>query len=249
MALGAGETTLLRLTTAYAELVNGGKRISPSVIDRVQDRTGRTVFRHDNRPCPDCSVGEWRVQEEPQIPDPREQVIDPATAYQLVSILQGVVERGTGVRIREVGRPLAGKTGTTNDSNDAWFVGFAPDLAVGVYVGYDKPKSLGDKETGSSVAVPIFRDFMKEALEGQPIIPFRVPGGIRLVRVHAESGMLAAPGDSPVILEAFKPGTEPATGRRTVLDGTETIVIEPTVAPAGRGALPPPGTGSASGLY
>jgi penicillin-binding protein 1A len=194
-------------------------------------------------------VAEWRVQEEPQIPDPREQVIDPATAYQLVSILQGVVDRGTGVRIREVGRPLAGKTGTTNDSNDAWFIGFAPDLAVGVYVGYDKPKSLGDKETGSSVAVPIFRDFMKEALEGQPVIPFRVPGGIRLVRVHAESGLLAVPGDSPVILEAFKPGTEPTSGQRTVLDGTESIVIEHTGAPAGRGAMPPPGAGSASGLY
>jgi penicillin-binding protein 1A len=250
MALGAGETTLLRMTTAYAELVNGGKRVYPSVIDRVQDRTGRTVFRHDNRPCPDCSVSEWRVQEEPEIPDPREQVIDPATAYQLVSILQGAVERGTGVRIREVGRPLAGKTGTTNDSNDAWFVGFAPDLAVGVYVGYDKPKSLGDKETGSSVAVPIFRDFMKEALEGQPIIPFRVPSGIRLVRVQAETGLLAVPGDSPVILEAFKLGTEPTSGQRAVLDGAESIVIEPTGAPSGgRGAMPPPGAGSSSGLY
>ncbi len=252
MALGAGETTLLRLTTAYAELVNGGKRVFPSVIDRVQDRTGRTVFRHDMRPCPECSVGEWRVQPEPQIPDSREQVIDPATAYQLVSILQGVVDRGTGVRVREVGRPLAGKTGTTNDSNDAWFVGFAPDLAVGVYVGYDKPKSLGDKETGSSVAVPIFRDFMKEALEGQPTIPFRVPGGIRLVRVHAETGLLAVPGDSPVILEAFKPGTEPTIGQRAVLDGGESIVIEPTGAtasPGGKGAVPPPVAGSASGLY
>jgi len=209
MSLGAAETTLLDITTAYAMLVNGGKRIIPTLIDRIQDRNGKTTFRHETRPCPRCSGIEWDGEYAPVIPDTREQVADPRSAYQVVSMLYGVVQRGTGIRIRAVGKPLGGKTGTTNDSVDAWFIGFSPDLAVGVFGGFDQPRSLGRRETGSSVAVPIFRDFMKEALLDKPPIPFRIPTGLRLVRVNSKTGKRARRGDRRVILEAFKVGTEP----------------------------------------
>jgi penicillin-binding protein 1A len=218
MAIGAGETTLLRMVTAYAVIVNGGNKITPTLIDRIQDRTGKSVFRHDTRPCEGCQNVVWQSQQPPQPPDLRARLLQPSTAYQMVSMLQGVIERGTGVRIRAVGKPLAGKTGTTNDSLDTWFIGFSPDLAVGVFVGFDVPRSLGRKETGSSVTAPIFRDFMAAALDHRPAIPFRVPPGIRLVRVNATTGVIAQRGDKRVILEAFKPGTEP-TELGPVLDG------------------------------
>ena len=212
MSLGAAETTLLDLTTGYAMLVNGGKRITPTLIDRIQDRNGKTIFRHEKRLCPRCRGVEWDGEYPPVINDIREQVVDPRGAYQIVSMLHGVVQRGTGRRIKAVGKPLGGKTGTTNDSIDAWFIGFSPDLAVGVFGGFDQPTSLGKRETGSSVAVPIFRDFMAEALRDKPPIPFRIPTGIRLVRVNAKTGKRAVRGDKPVILEAFKSGTEPQFG-------------------------------------
>jgi penicillin-binding protein 1A len=218
MALGAGETTLLKLTTAYAMLVNGGLRIKPTLIDRVQDRNGKTIFRHDPRTCDGCRVEFWGAQAMPALPDIRERVIGADTAFQMVNILQGVVDRGTGRRIKEIGKPLAGKTGTTNDSNDTWFIGFAPDLAVGVFVGFDTPRGMGPNETGSSVAVPIFKDVMAEALKDKPAIPFRIPPGIRLVRVNPSTGLVARPGERDVIWEAFKPGTEP-TVLGPVLDG------------------------------
>ncbi len=230
-ALGASETSLLRLTTAYAEIVNGGLKITPTLIDRVQDRQGKTIFRHDNRACDGCRVAAWIPDEDtpPQLPDDRQRIIDAPTAYQMVSILQGVVERGTGRRIRDLNRPLAGKTGTTNDSNDTWFIGFSPDLAVGVYVGFDTPRTLGPNETGASVAVPIFREFMADALKNKPIIPFRVPPGIRLVRINAQTGQLARAGDRDSILEAFKPGTEASIGG-PVLDGG--AAVAPALIPA-----------------
>jgi len=199
-------------------LVNGGKRVTPTLVDRIQDRTGQTIYRHDARPCPGCAEAFDPDLPMPQVPDTREPVTDPASAYQMVSILQGVVERGTGRRISAIGKPLAGKTGTSNDSMDTWFVGFAPDLAVGVFVGFDEPQSLGDKETGSSVAAPVFQDFMEAALKNKPAAPFRVPPGIRLVRVNPTTGQPARPGDRNVILEAFKPNTVP-TGEVDVLGG------------------------------
>jgi penicillin-binding protein 1A len=208
--LGAGETTPLKLTTAYAMLVNGGKRITPTLIDRVQDRNGVTIYRADQRPCAECQNVDWQHQEPPELPDQREQIADPLSAYQIVSILQGVVERGTGRIVASVGKPLAGKTGTTNDSDDTWFVGFSPDLAVGVFIGYDTPRSLGAHETGASVSAPVFRDFMAAALKNKPAIPFRIPPGIHLVRVDVATGLPARPGDKNVIFEAFKPGTEPS---------------------------------------
>ena len=164
----------------------------------------------------------------PALPDLREQIVDPVTAYQMVSILEGVVLRGTGARIASLGRPLAGKTGTTNEYRDAWFMGFSPDLALGVYVGFDQPESLGKGETGSSVAVPIWKAFMGEALEGAPIIPFRIPDGVRLVRVDGDRGLLPGSVTERVIVEAFKPGTEPseaangfAARPEDVIDGSD----------------------------
>jgi penicillin-binding protein 1A len=209
MLLGAGETTVLRLTTAYAMIVNGGKRITPTFIDRVQDRNGATIYKADQRPCDSCANVDWENQEPPLLPDTRAQIEDPTTAYQVVHILEGVIERGTGRTIASVGKPLAGKTGTSNGPNDTWFVGFTPNLAVGVFVGFDQPVPLGAREQGATVAAPVFRDFMAAALQDTPGLPFRVPPGIRLVRVNATTGRLAEPGDKPVIFEAFKPGTEP----------------------------------------
>ncbi|QDO98278.1 penicillin-binding protein 1A [Ferrovibrio terrae] len=248
MSLGAGETTLMKMTTAYSEFVNGGKKITPTLIDRIQNRTGSTIYRHDKRPCIDCLAVDWHGQGEPALPDPRAQVLDAVTAYQITSILEGVVQRGTGIRIRELGKPLAGKTGTTNDSMDTWFVGFSPDLAVGVFIGYDTPKDMGKRETGSSVAVPVFKSFMAEALQGKPNIQFRVPPGVRLVRVQAETGELARPGDRNVILEAFRPGTEPQAGERSlVLDGSMSDDRDSiSGVGASAGSAPISGTG---GLY
>ncbi len=218
MSLGAGETTLMRLTTAYATLVNGGKQITPTLIDRIQDRHGNTVFQHDRRQCATCRVPEWAFQDVPQLPDTREQLADPKSTYQIVGMLEGVVQRGTGRRIAEIGKPLAGKTGTTNENRDTWFVGFTPDLAVGVFVGFDEPKTLGPKDTGSSVAAPIFKSFMAEVLADKPAIPFRIPPGIRMVRLNAETGQLARAGDRRVFLEAFKPGNVPR-GESVIIDG------------------------------
>lgn len=205
ISLGSGETTLMRITAAYATFVNGGKHLAPFVIDRVQDRHGKTIYLNDKRDCPNCRNQEWTEQVEPQLADDREQVMDPRTAYQIVSLLEGAVARGTGTVVKKaVDKPIAGKTGTTNDYKDAWFVGFAPDLAAGVFVGFDMPQTLGQGEAGGRVAAPIFGEFMAAALKDQPGIPFRIPSGIRLVRVNAKTGQPAGPGDPNVILEAFK---------------------------------------------
>ncbi|HEX4571227.1 MAG TPA: penicillin-binding protein 1A [Dongiaceae bacterium] len=243
MALGAGETTVLRLTNAYSIIDNGGKKVSPSLIDRVQDKLGHTIFRTDNRACDGCSGITWQNQTPPKIPDTREQLIDPATAYQMVSMMQGVVQRGTGAIIGQLGRPLAGKTGTTTDSKDVWFVGYSPDLAVGCYMGYDQPRSLGgDVATGGMIIAPLFKSFIAEALKGQPNVPFRIPPGIRLVRVDLASGQRAQPGDTNVILEAFKPGTEPNGDNNQVLMGVG-------ASASGAGDTPTPASDSSGGLY
>src|SRR5690606_37184058 len=215
-------TTVARLTAAYAMLVNGGRQVSPILVDRIQDRRGQVIYRSDQRPCAPCEGEFDPPRPPPQLADMRQQVIAGETAYQVVSMLEGAVQRGTGRTVAAVGKPLAGKTGTTNDSNDAWFVGFSPDLVVGVYVGHDQPRSLGGRETGSSVAAPIFRDFMSAALADVPAIPFRIPPGLRLVRVNAATGMPTYPSDPRAILEAFIPGTEPS-GDRIVLDGGDAI--------------------------
>jgi penicillin-binding protein 1A len=235
MSLGAGETTLLRMVTGYSMIANGGKQIRATFIDRIQDRYGRTVWRHDTRDCSACSAREWSGQQEPQLVDDRKQVIDPMSAFQMTSIMEGVVQSGTAQRLKVLKRPVAGKTGTTNDYKDAWFVGFTPDLAVGVYIGYDQPVNMGHGETGGSLAAPVVRDFLKEALEGVPAVPFRAPPGIKLVRVNKKSGLPAGSGDKGAILEAFKPGQEPygAVAEAIVGDGEEIPVDD-------FGAAPPP---------
>src|SRR5436853_1981893 len=209
-ALGAGETTVMRMVTAYSMFANGGRRVKPTLIDRIQDRYGHTIFKHDARECRGCDAPDgWKSQPEPQLADRREQVLDAMTAYQITSMMEGVVQGGTATILKEVGKPIAGKTGTTNEEKDAWFIGFSPDIAVGVYIGYDKPRHLGKGATGGQLAAPIVKDFFKLALVDKPPIPFKVPAGIKLVRVDAASGMRAGPGSGKTILEAFKPGTAP----------------------------------------
>jgi penicillin-binding protein 1A len=212
-ALGAGETTVLRMVTAYSMFDNGGKRIIPTFIDRIQDRYGRTVYKHDQRECRTCTADKWNNQPEPTLIDRREQVIDAMTAYQITSMMEGVVQRGTGTVVKQVGKPIAGKTGTTNDEKDVWFIGFSPDLAVGVYLGYDKPRHIGNRATGGGLAAPIVTEFLKVALADKPAVPFKVPAGIKLIRVDARSGARVGAGEGGrVILEAFKPGTAPPDG-------------------------------------
>ncbi|UCF52248.1 MAG: penicillin-binding protein 1A [Bradyrhizobium sp.] len=212
-ALGAGETTAMRMVTAYSMLANGGRRVKPTLINRIQDRYGHTIFKHDQRECRGCDApGGWKNQAEPQLIDRREQVLDSMTAYQITELMEGVVQAGTATVVKEVGKPIAGKTGTTNEAKDAWFVGFSPDVAVAIYMGYDKPRPLGkgNAATGGHLAAPIARDFLKLALADKPAVPFKVPAGIKLVRVVAKTGMRAGPGETGgTILEAFKPGTAP----------------------------------------
>src|SRR5213080_4016715 len=171
-ALGAGETTVMRMVTAYSMFANGGKRIKPTLIDRIQDRYGHTIYRHDQRECRGCDADQWKKQPEPILVDRREQVLDPMTAFQVTWMLKGVVERGTATVVQEVGKPVAGKTGTTNDEKDAWFIGYTPDLTVGVYIGYDKPRHLARGATGGHLAAPIIKDFLKAALADKPPVQF-----------------------------------------------------------------------------
>ena len=215
MALGAGETTDMRMTAAYATIANGGRKIVPTLIDRVQDRYGVTVYRHDQRLCEGCQATDWEGQGEPRIIDNREQVIDPMTAYQITSMMEGVVQRGTGTAARALNRPVAGKTGTTNDYKDAWFVGFTPELAVGVYVGYDKPRSMGRSVTGGTFSVQIFTEFMQKALAGTPKTAFVEPPGMTDAWINPNTGVGTNPGESG-IQEAFRPGTGPNLGTSVI---------------------------------
>lgn len=234
IVLGTGETTLLSIANAYGMIVNGGKQIMPSLIERIDDRHGKTIFRRDKRTCEGCQmeISETMppVVVPPSLADDREQVIDPRIAYQVTYMLQGVAERGTAARAKAIGRTVGGKTGTTNNSYDTWFVGFSPDLVAGVYVGYDKPRTLGAKETGSSVALPAFIDFMKEALKDKPNIPFRVPRGIKFIRTNTKTGLPAGssmdgPSD-PIINEAYITGGPvyiPGITSKAVLDAMDNL--------------------------
>src|SRR5262249_32824993 len=180
------------------------------------DRNGHPIYGQDQRECRGCDAAKWENQNEPSLIDRRERVLDPMTAYQITSMMEGVVQRGTGTAVREVGKPIAGKTGTTNEEKDVWFIGFSPDLLVGVFMGYDKPRHIAERATGGALAAPIFRDFMKVALADKPAVPFRVPAGIKLIRVDPRTGMRAGPGATGVILEAFKPGTAPPDYYQTI---------------------------------
>ncbi|WP_181707040.1 penicillin-binding protein 1A [Chthonobacter rhizosphaerae] len=243
-SLGAGETTVLRMVNAYSMIANGGRRVQPTLIDRVQDRFGRTVYKHDQRLCDACTAGEWRGQDEPELVDEREQVLDPMTAYQITSMMEGVVQRGTATAVKSLNRPIAGKTGTTNDEKDAWFVGFTPDLTVGVFLGYDTPRPMGQGSTGGQMAAPVFRDFLQVALEGQPPQEFRVPEGMALIPIDRKTGMRSSGGDGTII-EAFKPGTGPADNYDVIGYDSQAYTGPTTVNPeADRAAVT--GTG---GLY
>lgn len=210
-SLGAGETTLSKLATAYSSLVNGGKKVEPVIIDRVQDRTGQTIYYGNNKVCALCKKENFQGQLPPNITDDREEILDPITAYQITYMLKGVVDNGTGYKVRSLRRPMAGKTGTTNDSYDAWFLGFSPNLVAGVYIGMDIPEQMGS-ESGSSAASPIFTNFMSEALKGKPKFPFRIPKNVKLSPVNRKTGEPSYIGAEDVILEAFRPGTEPKVG-------------------------------------
>jgi penicillin-binding protein 1A len=175
----------------------------------VQDRWGTTIYKHDERVCSPCTAERWSGQDEPRLVDKREQIIDTMTAFQMTSMLEGVVQRGTGTSIRAVGKTLAGKTGTTNDAKDVWFVGFSPDLAVGVFMGYDKPRSLGDSATAGQYAAPVFRDFMAMALKDKPDVKFRPPVGMKTIRISRMTGTRVSGADKTAIDEWFKPGTAP----------------------------------------
>ena len=211
MVLGAGETTLLRITGGYAMLANGGRQITPTLIDRIQDRWGKSVWSHDKRDCSGCRSETWKGQPEPELVDPRKQIMDPHTAYQMTNIMEGVVQRGTATIIKQFvpDVPIAGKTGTTNESKDVWFVGYTPDLVVGVFIGFDTPRPMGDAATGGQISAPIFGNFMKQALAGKKPVPFRQPPGIKRVLVNAKTGLKAQQGDVDAILEVFKPNEDP----------------------------------------
>lgn len=227
-ALGAADARVLDMASAYGIIVNGGKKVSPYLIERIQDRTGKTIYKHDAWSCENCNPLKWDNQNPPVHPDLREQIVDPMTAYQMTSILEGAAVRGTGAKLRSLGRHLAGKTGTTNENKDAWFIGFSPNLVAGVYVGYDEPVSLGRVETGAAAALPIFYDFMKEALKDVPDTNFRIPQGIKLVRVNPKTGRLSQPGDATVITEAIKPDYSFDHSKQRVIGGSgeDAVVID-----------------------
>jgi penicillin-binding protein 1A len=204
VSLGAAETTLMNLTSGYAPFVNGGKKIEPNLISRIQDRRGKTIFQIKNRACLGCDKFIDQPIEYPKIKNTNERVFSEETAYQMVTILRGAVQRGTAKKLRSLNVPLAGKTGTTNDNYDAWFIGFSSNLVIGVYVGFDNPKSLGKFETGSKAALPIFKDFVENALFKEDFDDFKIPENIFLTSLNYDTGLKAASGEKNTIIEALK---------------------------------------------
>ena len=204
VSLGAAETTLIKLTNAYCTFVNGGKKVTPIFIDRVQDRRGKTIFNADKRKCIGCEEISYLKEDIPVIEDNSEQIISAETAYQITSMMEGAIKRGTGKKLRNLNLPLAGKTGTTNKNMDAWFLGYTSKLVIGVYVGFDEPKSLGKYETGAKAALPIFKKFIKSVVKKKDALPFKVPKNINLVQVDAETGKLPNNNTKITIYESFK---------------------------------------------
>ena len=211
ISLGSAETTLLKLTSAYCSFINGGKLVEPIIIDRIQDGEGNTIINNENRKCTNCDKISYTGIEFPIVEDNYPQVLSEETAYQITSILQGVVERGTGKKLKKLGLNLAGKTGTTNENADAWFIGFTSDLVIGVYVGMDNPKPLGKYETGSKAALPIFKEFVKKAIKKSDSRPFKVPKNITLMVIDPNTGEKAKFTSKNTIIESYK--------SKNVLDG------------------------------
>jgi penicillin-binding protein 1A len=218
IALGAGDTTVMKLTNAYAVLANNGREVRPTIIDFIQDRNGKVIFRTDNR-CEvmeGCNAPDWNGQGMPRPPVRARQLIEPQAAYQMVHILEGVVERGTATTLRDLNRPLFGKTGTTTGPTNVWFVGGTPDVVSGIYLGYDRPRPMGGYAQGGRVAAPVYKQFAQIALKDAPKTPFVAPPGIRMVRIDRVSGRrvfgsfpTTEDPKSSVIWEAFQPETEP----------------------------------------
>lgn len=245
-SLGSGETTVLRMVAGYAVFANGGKQIKPSLVDRIQDRYGKTIYTHEERTCEGCNANNWENQDEPNVIDNREQVLDPMTAYQITSMMEGVVTRGTAAGKIKLDRPVAGKTGTTNDEKDAWFVGYTPDLVTGLYLGFDNPAPMGRGSTGGSLSSPLFNTFMQAATEGTPPSKFLIPEGMQMIAVNRKTGMQAYEGEPDTIMEAFKPGTGPADVF-SVIGGEEYMEPEEILknSPQANQAV----TGGQSGLF
>ncbi len=229
MALGAGETTLIELTSAYASFVNGGKKISPIMIDRIQDRRGKNIFLADFGTCSNCADPFITETPFPIFKNNNEQIFDPINSYQMVSILKGAVDRGTGRKTKIKGLEIGGKTGTTNKNTDAWFIGFTSDLIIGVYAGFDRPRTLGKRETGSSIAVPIFKDFLIDYYHEKRALPFKIPKGVELIQVNIDSGEVSfeADGDK-TIYEAFRKSDKLDIKNKTLIgsEGFQIIQIE-----------------------
>jgi penicillin-binding protein 1A len=204
VSLGAAETTLLNLTSAYASIANGGTKITSNLISRIQNRRGNTIFKLDNKKCIGCDKFLNNSENYPLIKYENERVFSKETAYQMTSILEGAISRGTAKKLRDLKVPLAGKTGTTNNNYDAWFIGFTSNLVVGVYVGFDNPKTLGKYETGSKAALPIFKDFIANALFKEEFKEFKIPNGIYLTSLNYDSGLKSSFNDKNTIIEALK---------------------------------------------
>jgi penicillin-binding protein 1A len=224
IAIGAGETTVLRLVNAYAVLANQGRSVKPTTTDYVEDRNGKVIYRTDNR-CAlmgNCDAPDWDGKAMPRPPSRTRQLIDPMAAFQMVHIMEGVVERGTAVVLRDLDRPMFGKTGTTSGPTNVWFVGGTPDIVGGVYIGYDQPRSLGGYAQGGRISAPVFKQWAQTAFKDQPKVPFVAPAGIRWVRVDRATGRrvfgVFPTADDPkasVIWEAFQPQTEPRRSYRS----------------------------------
>ena len=204
ISLGSAETTLLKLTSAYSAFVNGGKLVKPIIIDRIQDSEGKTIFNNDKRKCINCHKISYLGKDFPKIENDYKQIFSQQTAFQMTSILEGVVQRGTGKKLRELNLNIAGKTGTTNKNTDTWFIGYTSNLLIGVYVGADNPKPLGKYETGSKTALPIFKEFVKKAIKKGDARPFKVSKGIIMMVVDPKSGQKANFSSMNTIIEAYK---------------------------------------------
>ena len=204
ISLGSAETTLLKLTTAYSSFVNGGKLVEPIFLDRIQDSEGNTIFNSEKRVCNKCKEISYLGKDVPKIKDNFEQIFSEETAYQITSMLEGVVKRGTGRKLKDLNLDLAGKTGTTNENTDAWFVGFTSNLVIGVYVGHDEPKTLGKYETGSKTAMPIFKSFIKKSIKKGDARPFKVAKNIKFLVIDQKTGRKADFGSKTTIIEAYK---------------------------------------------
>ena len=204
ISLGSAETTLLKLTSAYCSFVNGGKLVNPKLIDRIQDSEGNTIFKTEDRYCENCKNISFLSNDVPKIKDNFKQIFSPQTAYQITSILEGATKRGTAKKLKDLNLDIAGKTGTTNKNTDTWFIGFTSDLVVGVYVGYDEPRTLGKFETGAKTAMPIFKSFIKEAVIKENTRPFKIPENITLMVVDSQTGKKVSFGSKKTLIESFK---------------------------------------------